>query len=692
MPHARTTPTVPVGPSDGDRVVNRTRRTPVRRHHRLAAAAAALALSPLAARAQDNSPAPVPSRQEATAALPDTIVTGTRIATPEERVPAAVTVINRREIEERGYQSLQEALTAVPGFNLVPTGGPGSQTSGFMRGNSSRSVLVLIDGVPVNDPSEPNGAFNFGQDLLFDVERIEVFRGPASSLYGSAAIGGVINLVTRRADPNRSFAPYGELAAGGPAIARGGVGATGTVGAVDYLLSGNGLFTQGFNAVAPRFTNNIPERDGFGGGAATARLGWRPLDDTRIEALFRWRQNSFGLDNIPRDDPNYRGQDQRWYGQIRGETKLLDGLWTTGLRLAGTQDNRRYTNQPDWLSLATANDTYKGTRGVLDWANTVRLPDVGALSGGGLSFGFTHIGEQAESASGSAFFRTTVNASQHTTAGWASLQYRAFDRLDVTAGLRHDAVTGVEGATTWRLGGVLALPEVNSRLRASAGTGFNAPSLFQRFGVIPGFFVGNPDLKPEYSFAWEVGAETDLPAFGRSNFATFGWTFFQSRVRDLINFAPNFNTLVNVDRANIHGAELILAVRPTSRLEGSLAWTITEAFNAETGLRLPRRPETVVSVTARWQATPRLVITPVVLFTGRSPEGPFASYDNNGVAYSYQRTNKAGTVFNLTATWQAFDPVALFLEARNLTNQPFEPANGFVVPGRSVLLGTRFAL
>ena len=647
----------------------------------LAATAALLTIHPLEAGAQD-----------ASTALPDTIVTGTRIATPEGRVPAAITIITRRDIEERGYQSLQEALTAVPGFNLVPTGGPGSQTSGFMRGNSSRSVLVLIDGVPTNDPSEPNGAFNFGQDLLFDVERIEVFRGPASSLYGSAAIGGVINLVTRRADPNRAFAPYGEFAAGAPATARGGIGATGTVGAFDYLLSGNGLTTRGFNALAPRFNANIPERDGFGGGAAAARLGWTPTENTRLEALFRWRQNSFGLDNVPRDDPNYTGRDQRWYGQLRGETRLLDGLWTTGLRVAATQDNRRYVNLPDWLSTAATNDTYKGTRAVLDWGNTLRLPDLGPFSAGAMNFGVTHIGEQAESASGSAFFRTTVNASQNTTAGWASVQTRAFERLDLTAGLRHDAVTGIEGATTWRLGAVLALPEISSRVRAAAGTGFAAPSLFQRFGVIPGFFVGNPDLKPERSFAWEVGAETDIAAFGRANFATAGWTFFQSRVRDLINFAPAFDTLVNIDRANIHGAELILAVRPATWLEGTVAWTITEAFNAETGLRLPRRPESVVSLTARIVPLPRVVIAPTLLFTGRSPEGPFASYDNNGVAYTYQRTNKAGTVLNLTASWQVFDPITLFLEARNLTNQPFEPANGFVVPGRSVLVGTRFAL
>lgn len=660
----------------------------MRRIPPLPASLLALLLPALPAAAQPGAPpaaAPI-------AALPDTVVTGTRIATPEERVPAAITIITRREIEERGYQSLQEALSLVPGINLVPLGGPGAQTSGFVRGNSSRSVLVLIDGVPVNDPSEPNGAFNFGQDLLFDVERIEVFRGPASSLYGTAAIGGVINLVTRRAKPDRQFAPYGELAAGGPATVRGGLGATGTLGAFDYLVSGNGLSTIGFNALAPRFTANIPERDGFSGGAATARLGWTPREGSRVEALFRWRQNGFGLDNVPQDDPNYTGRDQRWYGQLRAETQLLDGAWTTGLRIAGTRDTRRYVNQPDWISAAATDDTYRGTRGVIDWGNTLRLPDLGPLSSGAANFGITHAGEQAESANGSAFFRTTVNASQHTTAGWGSLQYRAFDRLDLTAGVRHDAVTGVEGATTWRLGAVLAIPEVASRLRAAAGTGFNAPSLFQRFGVIPGFFVGNPDLKPERSFAWEVGAETDFALFGRSNFATAGWTFFQSRVRDLINFNAQFDTLVNVDRARIHGAELMLALRPATWLEASVAWTITEAFNAETDQRLPRRPEHVVSVTARIQPLPRLVIAPTVLFTGRSPEGPFASYDNEGVAFTSQRSNKAGTVFNLTASWQAADPVTLFLEARNLTNEPFEPANGFVVPGRSVLVGTRFAL
>ncbi|MBL6456089.1 TonB-dependent receptor [Belnapia sp. T6] len=625
-------------------------------------------------------------------AIPDTIVTGTRVPTPAERVPAATTVITRQDIEERGYQSLSEALVSVPGLRIVPTGGLGSQTSVFLRGNSSRAVLVLLDGVPLNDPAEANGAFNFGNELLFDVERIEVLRGPTSALYGSQAIGGVINLVTRRAPPDRAVQPYGELAGGTQRTLRGGLGATGTVGQFDYLLSGQSLSTEGSNATAPRFQRSLGERDGFRGGFGTARLGWTPEAGTRVEGLLRWRQTNFGLDSIPRDDPNYSGEDRRYYGQLRGETRLFDGLWTTGLRIAATEDRRLYSNLPDQLSAASTRDYYRGRRTTLDWGNTVRLPSAGFLDEGVFAFGITHIGEESTTRSGGAGFQTLVDASQHSTGGYATLQYRAFQRLDLTAGLRHDATTGFTDATTWRLGAVLAVPELASRVRVSAGTGYAAPSLYQRFGVITGFFRGNPDLRPERSVGWEIGSETDIPGFGRPNLLTPSFTYFQSRVRDLINYNGGFNTLVNVDRARIHGAELGLTLRPATWFETTAAWTITEAFDATTDQRLARRPEHVVSITARVAPLPKVVIAPTVLFTGRSPEAAFASYQNNGSSYAYARSNPAGTVVNLTATWQAFEQAAVFLEARNLGNSRWEPANGFVTPGRSVLVGTRFAL
>jgi vitamin B12 transporter len=632
--------------------------------------------------------------QPATATLPDTVITATRVPTPLDRIPAAVTVIDRQTIEERGYQTLAEALTAVPGMQIVPLGGPGQQTSAFLRGTSSRSVLVLLDGVAVNDPADPNGAFNFGNELLFDVERIEVVRGPASALYGSAALGGVINLITRRAVPDRPFAPYGELAGGTERTLRAGLGASGTLGAFDYLVSGQSLSTRGFNATAPRLPN-IGERDGFRGYAATVRLGWTPIEGTRIEALLRWRQNNFGLDNVPRDDPNYSGEDRRWYGQLRGETRLLGGAWTTGFRISATEDRRRFTNFRDALSPASTDDYYRGVRETYEWTNTVRLPGFGPLTNGALAFGLTHSAEEVATLSGTTgFFTTRVNASQHTTAGYANLQYRLWERLDLTGGVRQDATTGFTDATTWRVGAVLALPEINSRLRVAAGTAFSAPSLYQRFGVIQGFFRGNPDLRPERSIAWEFGGETDLNLPGQPRFATGSWTFFQSRVRDLINFNNQFSSLANIDRARIHGAELGLTIRPAPYMEATAAWTITESIDAATGLRLARRPEHVVSVTGRLAppAIPKLTIAPTLRFVGRSPENAFAAYDNNGRSIPYRTSNPAGVVVNLTVNYQAWERIGLFLEARNLGDRKFEPANGFVTPGRSVLFGTRFAL
>ncbi len=627
-----------------------------------------------------------------TTTLPDTIVTATRIATPAERVPATVTVIDRRTIEERGYQNLAEALATVPGMNLVQLGGPGQQASAFLRGAGSRNVLVLLDGVPLNDPAEANGAFNFGSELLFDVERIEVLRGPASALYGSAAIGGVINLVTRRAPADRAFQPYGELAGGTQRTLRAGLGAAGTIGQFDYLLSGQSLSTRGFDATPPRFRTGVKETDDFRGAFTTARLGWTPLPGTRLEGMLRWRETHAGLDSVPRDDPNYRGEDRRWYGQLRGETQLLGGAWTTGLRLSATEDRRRYSNLPDFLSAATTQDYYRGTRASLDWTNTLRLPGFGPLADGALGFGLTHMAEEARSASGSTLFRTTVDASQHSTGGYLTLQYRAWDRLDLTAGLRHDTTTGFTDATTWRLGAVLALPEIASRLRVSGGTAYSAPSLFQRFGVISGFFQGNPDLRPERSIGWEIGMETDIAGFGRPDLVTTNATFFQSRARDLINYNNAFSSLVNVDRARIHGAELGLTLRPVDWASATVSWTITEAFDEATDRRLPRRPEHVVSLTGRLEPIRGVVIAPQLLFTGRSPEAAFASYDDNGQAIAAPRSNKAGMVLNITASWQVREQVALFLEGRNLGNSRWEPANGFVTPGRSLLVGTRFAL
>lgn len=618
--------------------------------------------------------------------LPDTVVTATRVPTPAERVPAAITVITRETIQERGYQTLAEALRSVPGFTMIQSGGLGQQASGFVRGANSNQVTVLLDGVVINDPSTPAGAFNFGNDLLGDIERIEVLRGPASALYGSSAIGGVVNMITRRAPADKAFHGFGELAGGTQDTARGTIGGAGTIGIWDYMAALQGLSTRGSNAVAPRFPNRTSERDGFQGAAGTARLGVTPVEGLRLEGLLRWRENHLDLDSVPYDDPNYTGNDRRFSGQLRGTAVLLDGAWTTGLRVAQTEDRRSYRNLMDAGSRATTDDLFRGSRTTYEWTNTVRLPDAGIVTDPALSFGLTHAREAVDQNSGSPSFRTTTNATATQDAAQAALQFRLLERLDIAAGLRRDEYEGFDEATTWRLGGVFAIPEAATRLRAAAGSGFKAPSLYERFGRIGTYFRGNPNLRPEYSESWEIGSETDLPVFGRPDGLTLGVTYFDTRSRDLINYDTTYSTLVNVDRARIKGLEWTATARISPEIELTGAWTITDARNARTEERLLRRPENQWSLSARLVPMPKVVISPEVLVVGRTRD---STYDDSG-NFLGAAENKAGTILNISATYAWNEAVTFFTEGRNLGNSRYEPANGFVVPGRSLLVGTRF--
>ncbi|MES2710839.1 MAG: TonB-dependent receptor plug domain-containing protein, partial [Pseudomonadota bacterium] len=374
--------------------------------------------------------------QTAPSAVPDTIVRAATAPTTAERMPAGVTIITRQQIQERGYQSLAEALFAVPGVNLAPTGGLGQQTSLFTRGTNSNHTLVLIDGIPVNDPSTPAGAFDFGQDLLGDIERIEIIRGPFSSLYGSGALGGAINLVTRRAPPGREIAAFGELAGGSNRTVRANAGIAGTVGAFDYLAVGQSFSTQGSDANAPRIVGHNGERDGYRAVVGTLRLGWQASEALRFEALLRFRETNYQFDAAGSEDPNATGSDRAWLGAIRGEARLLDGAWTTGLRLSRTEQRRRALNAPDGFDPFPFSpyNLYLGTRTNLEWGNQIRLPGAPGLTNVILSFG---AGVERQTSRSEGRGVTLTDAGATASSVFTGIEGRVANILDLSAALRH---------------------------------------------------------------------------------------------------------------------------------------------------------------------------------------------------------------------------------------------------------------
>ncbi len=627
--------------------------------------------------------------------LPETVVTATRVPTLIDSVPAGVTVITRQEIEQRGYTSLAQALASVPGLHVVQEGGDGGQASVFLRGADSNQVLVLRDGLPINDPSDPTDAYNFGFGSLADVQRIEIIRGPMSGLWGSGAAGGVINLITR---PGHG-APHGTVTVAGGLPRAGLLSATlsGSTGGFDYNLAAESHSELGFDTTPQRESVYTGKRNGFRSQMVNLDLGYTPIEGLRFFAGLHYRTATFGLDELgfpAYDASDYTGRDRSFQGRVGVHAFLLDGRWETTLQLGHLDDLRRYFEPLEAAdpNQASGYSRFNGRRTEVQWNNTLHLPAWRIASANAITFSVDHRRDRSDSlidtsSDGYPYFGT-VNASARHTAGSLGAQTTVARRLTLTGNLREEAATYGGDAFTWRVGGVLALPELWSRLKLAYGTSFLAPSLYDLFGIDSYHYHGNPNLQPERSEGGEVGWAIDLPLWGRTDGADVSLTLFENHFHDLIQFvyAPDFSssTMENVGRAFARGFEAELALRPLSWAEAHASWTYT-ATRDQSGAPLLRRPRNQLSASLTLRPLPALTIIPQLQYVSGAYD---YLVDNQGFDGGLGFT-RAGLIFNLSADYQLLPRATLFVAARNLGDSHYEPASGYQMPGPSFLAGVR---
>jgi vitamin B12 transporter len=635
--------------------------------------------------------------------LPDVAITATRTPTPLERIPAGVTVITRQMIQEHGFNTLTDALVGIPGVRVSPAGGPGGQASVFVRGSNSNHVLVLRDGMPINDPSEATGAFNFGVDTLSDIERIEVVRGPMAALYGSGAIGGVINMISRRGR-NEGVLLEGDLAGGAPAQVRGAVAATGVTGRFDYAVTAETQSQRGYDAIPQRMTiyRGVPQ--GFRDRVGTVNLGFTPVEGTRLSLFLRGRQALFGFNNLgfpTYDNANSSGSAESFLVRGGVTSTLFDGLYETSLFVGRLQDGRHYRQylDPADPNQASGDSRYNAYRTDIQWNNTVhlgRLTQSSVLADAALTFGYQHIADAIRVRSGSVSFGFPfdqfANASMNTNALHTGLQATLWDRLDLTGQVRQDWVGG-NAPTTWRIGGVVRVPEVHTSFKLAYGTAFRAASLFDRFGVDSFGYVGNRDLKPESAQGWEAGFVSTLPAFGRNDFLTFSASYFNQQVRNLITtqFFPVY-TSINIGSAHVQGVETELTLRVAAWLLVHATYTYTDTLAIgqppAAGSRLLRRPPNTASVDLTIQPLPGLTIVPRLAYTGSFRD---FLYDNGGFPVA-NGSSPAGTIASIAVSYDVTPKAQLYVNAWNVFSARFEPVNGFQTPGPSGIAGIRLRL
>jgi vitamin B12 transporter len=628
-------------------------------------------------------------------ALPDVVVTATRVEEPISRAGGAISVIRAADIEKSGAKGVVDVLRQVPGLDVYQSGGVGGLSHATLRGSAAGQTLVLIDGVRVGDPSATGGEFDFGQFSIVDIERIEVLRGPQSALYGSDAMGGVVNVITRKGvgKPKASL----TLEGGAYGTLHGRAAFSGGTETLSWAFGIDGFRTDGFSRYGYRIKRvrdaraaaGLPtalERDGADKGALSGRVTWRLSENVRFEiggsgfALFDKLDNPAAWMSDP-DDRFMQARNRTASGYARAVVDTLGGALTHTITLDGSRTDRsnRLTlgcSDAFWNSY-DCRTFFRGERMGLEYQGALKLGAYGTSV-----FGLKAEREWARTQEQwflptapmtTAPKTTGLDRGQTTQSAFLQHQILFGDRLDLTLGGRVDRVVGGKTFVTGRATLAYLLKETDTKLRASLGTGAKAATLFQRYSI-----YGDPNLRPEKTVGLDVGLDQTF-LDGRFKLSA---TYFQSRYSDLIDFNFQTSKYFNVARARMSGVELegVAVVAPgVLRLRGN--YTYLHAVDLATRQRLLRRPLNKGFLAATYIGVPDLELEARLTMTG-------ARFDIDNQTFARVRT-PAWARLDVSADYRVNDTLSLFARVENVTNARYEEIRDYGTSGRAAYAGLK---
>lgn len=627
---------------------------------------------------------------------PEVVVSATKTDIPVKQVTSAVEVITGEQMQQRKVKTVAEALRWAQGLAVFQSGGPGTAVDVRMRGGTPEQTMVLIDGAIVN--SATLGSYDFSNLTTDNIERIEILRGNQSMLWGSDAMGGVINITTKRGrdTPNISaFAEYGSFN-----TIREGASLSGKKGLVDFSGSISRWDATSFSAI--NYRRGATERDGYHNWQGSVRLGVELPKDGRLEFSFRWLDgivnfDGFGFDPVtfqstPADVLGAKSHDTQ-YVFAGSYTQPITNWWSQKLSMARATDNLVANNGSVLRDLVTgvtgvpfqAVSQIETTSNRIEWLHNFQIGKPLLLTAG---YQF----REQQGANQDLLNNTTTipNKIVSSNSGFADAQLNLWDRLFGTAGIRQDQYNVFGGATTYRVTGGYLHRETGTKLRGSYGTGFRAPTINQLF--YPGF--GNPNLQPEKSQGLDVAIDQDLP----NNRGTLSVGYFWSRYRNLILSAadpvicgvdPIFGTnfcAVNAGLARAEGVEASAKLKlirdepwiKSLDLQIQYTYTSTNDLTGGQGIRLPKWPLN------QWSAI--LSYQPVEAVRANL-EGRFVGQRFNNVGNT--QSTPSFLVWNLSATYEVNKHMQIYARVDNIFNEKYEEVLYFGTPIRSVFGGLR---
>ena len=607
--------------------------------------------------------------EEQPAQLGEIVVTATRDEVPIEQVGSSITVITAKEIEQQQLHTVADALRMVPGLDVVRTGSFGGTTSVFIRGAKSEHTLVLIDGIEVNDPSSTGGAFNFANLTTDNIERIEILRGPQSTLYGSHAIGGVINIITNQGDGKLK----GFLSAEGGSFytARETAGLSGGSNLLQYALTVSRLDTGGISAADERYGNT--ERDGYQNSSVAGRLGITPTNNTQIDMTLRFDRSHTAVDNgggAGMDDPNHIIRSDELFFRTQGWLALLDGRWEQKLGVSFADTSWRDDNDPDTAHpLDLLRSSFHGQSVKVDWQHTLRLHKTTTLVVGAETTEENAKSDYYSDGTWGPYSSTWDERFARTTGVYLQDQLSLFDTWHSTFGGRVDDHSKFGTEATYRFSTSYLIKQSDTRLKGSYGTGFKAPSLYQLYSS-----YGSPDLKPDKSIGWDLGVEQGLPFMK----TILGATWFRNEYSQMIDFDMTTWKYTNVAKAHSQGLELTASLQPLDNLGLKAAYTYTETRDDISGAQLARRPKNKLTFDANYRFIQQANLNLGLVYVG-------TRYDD---AANTQKM-KDYLLVNLAGSYDLSKSLQLFGRIENLFDRKYEEVAGYGTPGIGAYAGIK---
>ena len=651
--------------------------------------------------------------------LPEIIITADRVEEPIGETGASVTVIPASEVEKLGTKGVADVLRGVAALDVTETGGVGSATEVRLRGANPGETLVLIDGVRVGDPTATDGSLDFGNLSAVDIERIEILRGPQSALYGSDAMGGVINIITRKGTktPRRNVTveagSYGTLStratmSGGDDVWTYSLGVN--------LLHSDGFARYGYRIDRPIVIGDggplppLPPDDPTDKGGASGRFSYRASETTTIDFGFSAFGNALRFDNpyayFPSDVFNSYDHSRAFVGDafVRANIDSFGGLLKNQMTAFGGETRRDVwetescydSNLPFPPGYYDCRNTYVGRRYGAEYQGDVNLGPYGGLVFGARSETETAATSENPLPTDDSF--VPISARQVTDSLFGQYRLALFQRLDLTLGGRIDSIEDGPHFDTWRATAAYHIDETGTKLRASAGTGAKAPTLYQRFSQ-----YGTPGLLPERSVGVDAGIDQKLFDDRLTLSATVFWTDYS----DLIQFNDSCwisDCYYNVARARTRGVELSAdATLAPGVLRAKATYTYDDAENRDfadpgdldAGRQLYHVPRNSGSLSLVYDGIAKLELEPRLTLVGPRLDvyfNPAAAYSLVPVPNSTQNVNLAGYAkLDVLANYKVNDNLAAFARVENITDARYEEVYNYGTAGRSYYAGISYS-